>query len=251
MPLAVQPSDAASTQDEALMPTAGDGLDLGSELTEFSGQLALFPLPSTVLLPRTILPLHVFEPRYRRMLDDVMAGDGLIGVILLKPGEQGQTFQQPPLHSIGGLGKVMDVTRLPDGRSNLILLGLSRFEVREEIEVDRPYRLARVDLLQDGAVSPGCPALKRFRSLIGAIPDSLLRDVRNLFHGMAIKEQPGAMVDLVMDSLALSASELQEILSTVDVAERAELAVKILLHRLQTTPQNQPARDWLPGPNLN
>lgn len=112
--------------------------------------IPLFPLPNLVLFPGIRVPLHIFEPRYREMIADASAGDGLIGMILLR-GEwqenyisEGRYHSFPDIFEVGCAGRIDDLVRLPDGRYNLVLEGLSEFRVKQEIR-ERAYRQAEIE----------------------------------------------------------------------------------------------------------
>src|SRR5580765_6957446 len=98
-----------------------------------SDLLPIFPLPNVVLFPNVFLPLHIFEARYREMVSDAIAGDRMIGMVLLRPGWE------------------HDYERLSDGRYNIILRGLERFRILEE-DPSRIYRRAIVERVADGGL---------------------------------------------------------------------------------------------------
>ncbi|EAQ27170.1 MULTISPECIES: LON peptidase substrate-binding domain-containing protein [unclassified Roseovarius] len=105
--------------------------------------IPVFPLPGALLLPRSRLPLHLFEPRYLAMLEDCLKTPGrLIGMIQPNrvPGREGGTG----LHAIGCVGRVTQFSETEDGRYMITLTGLSRFRVQDEVEGFTPYRRARV-----------------------------------------------------------------------------------------------------------
>ena len=104
--------------------------------------LPLFPLPTVVLFPNVFLPLHIFEPRYRQMVEDALKGDRIIGMVLLRPGYEANYDGAPPIYSTGCSGLITHVERLPDGRFNLVLRGLEKFEIQRE-EPQAPGRLYR------------------------------------------------------------------------------------------------------------
>jgi uncharacterized protein len=113
-------------------------------------ELPLFPLPNVVLFPGAFLPLHIFEPRYRTMLIDALAGDRLVGLVLLRPGWELEDEEQTPVYPIGCAGLISHADRLEDGHYNIIVHGLEKFRiVSEETETDgpvaHPYRIARVE----------------------------------------------------------------------------------------------------------
>ncbi len=89
-------------------------------------RVPIFPLPETVFFPSVALPLHLFEPRYLEMAEDVLSGDKLLVIVLLRPGWQENYYGSPPVHEIATLGKVSSHERLSDGRFNVTLQGLER-----------------------------------------------------------------------------------------------------------------------------
>jgi len=101
----------------------------------------LFPLPGVVLFPHSVLPLHVFEPRYREMVHDALTDDGRIAIAHLMPGFDKEYERTPPIHPLGTVGYIHEPEPLPDGKFNLKLVGLRRVEF-QEIASDRLYRLA-------------------------------------------------------------------------------------------------------------
>ncbi len=108
-------------------------------------RIPLFPLPGVVLLPGTLLPLHVFEPRYRAMVADALESERTIGMAMWKPGRE-EGDENPPIHAVGGAGEIVEFERLDDGRYNILLAARFRFRVVEE-EPPNPYRVARVEEL--------------------------------------------------------------------------------------------------------
>src|SRR5579884_3720517 len=105
-------------------------------LTDFSGTARLFPLPNLVLFPYAVQPLHVFEPRYRQMTRDALAGDRLIAVVLLQPGWDVDYEGRPPVHPVACVGRVLAENKLEDGRYNLLLRGLRRVRILDELASD-------------------------------------------------------------------------------------------------------------------
>ena len=106
-------------------------------------RVPLFPLPGAILFPRSQLPLHIFEPRYREMVKDAIDGAGRIAMI--QP-HRIDDDNQAPLYAVGCVGEVVGVEELDDGRYKIVLLGSNRFRVIKEAEVDAPYRCADVDI---------------------------------------------------------------------------------------------------------
>jgi Lon protease-like protein len=108
-------------------------------------RIPIFPLPNTVFFPKTYLPLHIFEPRYRQMVTDAAMGGQCIGMALLKEGWESDYYGNPPIFSMGCAGRIVSVQPLVDGRSNILLQGLERFEIQTE-HFERPYREASIRL---------------------------------------------------------------------------------------------------------
>ena len=113
-----------------------------------SDLLPLFPLPNVVLFPNVFLPLHIFEPRYRAMVADALEGDRLIGMVLLRPGWEGEYEGRPPVFPIGCAGLISHHEQLPDGRYNIILRGLEKFRIEREDD-SMLYRLGEVSTLHE------------------------------------------------------------------------------------------------------
>jgi Lon protease-like protein len=122
-------------------------------------RIPIFPLPNTVFFPKTYLPLHIFEPRYRQMVTDAAMGGQCIGMILLKEGWESDYYGNPPIFSMGCVGRIVSVQQLVDGRSNILLQGLERYEIQTE-HFERPYREASIRLAPRAAGGELDPAVR-------------------------------------------------------------------------------------------
>jgi Lon protease-like protein len=109
-------------------------------------ELPLFPLP-LVLFPGVPLPLHIFEERYRLMLADVRAGNNLFGLSYFDLNTATNT--RPPVNHVGCVAEVVESQLLPDGRSNILTVGLIRYRVSEYVEMGEPYLVGRVEFFED------------------------------------------------------------------------------------------------------
>jgi Lon protease-like protein len=109
-------------------------------------ELPIFPLP-LVLFPDVPLPLHIFEERYRRMLADVRASNNLFGLSYFVPDAEQE--DRPPAGHVGCATEVIEVQALPDGRSNILTVGVVRYRVAEYVERGDPYLVARVEFFED------------------------------------------------------------------------------------------------------
>ena len=109
-------------------------------------ELPLFPLP-VVLFPGMPMPLHIFEPRYRKMLADIRASDNLFGLSYLDPNASGKEI--PPAGHIGCVGEVTETQALPDGRSNVLAVGVVRYQAEAYVERGDSYLVVRVNFFED------------------------------------------------------------------------------------------------------
>ena len=108
----------------------------------------LFPLPGVVLFPRAVLPLHIFEDRYRAMTRDALVGDRVIAMALLRPGWEKSYYARPQIEPVVCAGRILSHEKLPDGKYNFLLQGIIRCRVVEELKRDaEPYRVARLEKL--------------------------------------------------------------------------------------------------------
>ncbi len=122
----------------------------GDALKDFHGVAPVFPLPDVVLFPHALLPLHIFEPRYREMMSDAIARNRLIVLARLRPGHQELYHtKSAPIFPVACLGRVTADQRLPDGRYYLILEGIVRVRIDEELDDDKPYRVARMTMIRN------------------------------------------------------------------------------------------------------
>ena len=196
-------------------------------------EIPIFPLPNVVLFPSTLLPLHVFEPRYRAMVTDALEGERLIGMVMLRPGWEPRYEQSPDVYPIGCAGFITHADRLPDGRYNIMLRGLEKFRIASERsarEGDECYRVARVELIQEvktGASLAIQEARRRLERLIA-------RKLHKNEHDFIPKDVPDA--DLV-HAIAqhLEPLEKQALLECNSLLERCEALVELLEMRMLPT----------------
>ncbi len=111
--------------------------------------LPMFPLPNVVLFPNMVLPLHIFEERYKRMVGDCLAGRRLLGMLLYRKGWE--AVEDPAPYDVGCMGQIAQAVKLPMGNYDIVLRGLGRVRILDYVQV-RPYRVARVDYLEDRTV---------------------------------------------------------------------------------------------------
>ena len=209
----------------------------------FSGIVPVFPLPNVVLFPGMFLPLHIFEPRYRQMTADALAGERLLAMALLKPGWQQDYEGSPPIHEIVGVGKIIEEAKLPDGRYNLVLLGLTRVRIVEEIGKGM-YRTARVEILAEQEPQ-GHDAERKRRILLG-----LYEQIMSRLSGKVARPPEdvplGMLCDLVASLISIDPASRQSLLGELDVSLRCAR----LLELVQAPSQDRKG-PWTMGPCLN
>jgi Lon protease-like protein len=124
-------------------------------------RLAIFPLPDVVLFPGTVLPLHVFEPRYVEMTRDVVAGTRHLAIVRLRRGFQTDYHGRPPIYPIAGYGEVVACQELPGDRFAIAVRGTGRIRVDRELPAERSYREVVATLLPDHPVDEEAVAMGR------------------------------------------------------------------------------------------
>ena len=182
--------------------------------------LKVFPLPSAVLFPHAALPLHIFEPRYRALVKDALAGDKVMALSQLQPGWESQYGERPPMQPMMCAGLIIWHEELPDGRYNILLQGVARARLLEELPSQNPYREVRVQLLPDGEYQG--PEEEQLRQavfeLAGRVPASF---AENLLPVVA-RTQGGALADVVAAAVVPEPERRQELLCELDVRTRLE-----------------------------
>lgn len=180
--------------------------------------LKVFPLPSAVLFPSTALPLHIFEPRYRAMVNDAIEGDKVIALADLRPGWEHDYAGRPPLQPIGCAGVLGWHEQLADGRFEIVLQGVMRFRVLEELPPTHLYREVRAELLPDPEYHGPLEELVRqaVLEIAGHIPDAESESLVQL----AARAKGGALADVVAGTLISDVERRKMLLNELDPAAR-------------------------------
>ena len=187
-------------------------------------RLPMFPLPGVVLLPHALLPLHIFEERYRAMTRDVLKGSRFIVVSLIAPGES-EAAEKPAVQRIAGVGEIMMAHELPDGRFNLVLRGRARIRIDEELPTTRAYREVAATMLPDLPV-PDDDELRdadqSLRALVGQLADAIPEGGDILKQIVASQDTPASLVDVLTAQLVYDPTTRQRLLETREVMRRIE-----------------------------
>jgi uncharacterized protein len=224
-----------------------DDMNLGS----FTGIVRLFPLPNLILFPHVDQLLQIFEPRYRKMTTDALAGDRLIATALITESSKVDILESPPIHPGVCVGRIIAEKELDDGQFLLMLRGLSRARIVEEIAGSEPYRRARVELVPDISKLPPADVISIRQRLAALILPRLgdsasLQQMRELFQ----KEMPlGSLCDFLGYKLPLTLACKQRLLEEADVANRARLLLDELA--IQLPPGPPESRKFPPDFSLN
>ncbi|HWE19109.1 MAG TPA: LON peptidase substrate-binding domain-containing protein [Hyphomicrobiaceae bacterium] len=194
-------------------------------------RIPVFPLSRAILLPRATLPLHIFETRYLQMVDDVMSTSRVLGMVQPTGAEEEESpaSRTAPLRRIGCAGRITSYEELDDGRLLISLSGIARFEVTEEVELAKPYRICTVSyerFLGDFAAGAGEEEVDRER-LVSALKAYL--QARDLKADWAAISKTST--ETLVNSLALvspyGSEEKQALLEAADLKTRAEMLVAL------------------------
>ncbi len=189
--------------------------------------IPIFPLPETVLLPSEVLPLHIFEPRYRQMVRDALHGPRIIGMTLLHPGYEKDYEGAPGVNPVGCTGVIAQHQELPDGRFLIVLVGAQKFEIREELPAPTLYRQVRVQHLPDHTTAEERAGVQSLRmELITNLP-VVLQQMQGAEVAPAelAKLDDSQLIAVATKILQLSTEEKQRILESEKLADRY-----VLLH---------------------
>lgn len=189
--------------------------------------LPLFPLPQVVLMPGALLPLHVFEPRYRKMVRDVLEGHRALGVVQIRDLEQRDALGHPEIHAIAGVGTIVDHTELPSGRFNILVRGRARVRL-EELPFTPPYRRARATILPSEGEGLSSAALSGLLATVTSFVSILrARDASFEFRTPNVSE-PETLVNLAAQQLLIDGRDRQRALEQSSIRERVAFVSETL-----------------------
>lgn len=208
-------------------------------------ELPLFPL-NTVLFPGMVLPLHIFEPRYRQMIGQCLEKDSPFGVVLIKAGDEIAGLVLP--HEVGTTAHIIESEKEPDGRMNIITLGRQRFRLRRIIQYE-PYLIGDVEFypFQGGNALDLRERARRLRGLLLVYIHLLSETMGVSLSLQALPTSPTTLAVLAAIILQIPLEEKQKLLETPFYEElfiREEYLVRreqmILAHMMKTAPKDEP-----------
>lgn len=201
--------------------------DSASELlfAQALDRMPMFPLPGVVMFPHALLPLHIFEERYRKMARDLLASHRHLAVALLESPTDDPAIERPAVRPVMGVGEVVMAHELPDGRFNLVVRGRARVEVQAELNTDEPYRLivAKVRADQDVAQpSELADADQSLRVVVGRLADGIPDGGELLRQVVASQATAAELADVLAAALVVDVQKRQRLLETRDLVKRIE-----------------------------
>ena len=206
-------------------------------LDDFGGAARLFPLPNLVMFPHVVQPLHIFESRYVEMLEDAIGDDQLIATALLLPGWEVEYDGRPPVDPVVCLGRVMSHSPTKDGRYNILLGGIARAQVVDELPAKRSFRQAKIEILRDLDPHDDDPELSLLHhELVRCFRRFIPKDMpaqNQLDEVLGKQSHLGTLTDLISYSLPLELPFRQVLLSEVNVMQRTKLLLDHL-HRQES-----------------
>jgi hypothetical protein len=206
-------------------------------MTSGATVVPIFPLPDVTFFPHTLLPLHVFEARYRAMVMDSLARDRRLCVVKLRPGYEANYADRPAVYAVGGVGEIVSWERLANGRYNILVRGDARVRIDRELPTDTLYRMVGATVLQDGSPKGDVTAsLTRIRAACAALLSALDRPRDLLDTALAEGQPSGVVADRIAAAVIPDPTLRQELLELLDVdvrAERVATAVETLVRELK------------------
>ncbi len=209
-------------------------LDLNElkNLEHFSGLVPLFPLSSLVFFPNALLPLHIFEHRYRQMISDVINDEKIIGMVLFKPGWELNYHENPDIFDVVGIGRIVTSEILEDGKSNILLYGLKRARIIDIVK-ENPYRIARVEILENKYSGYEETYRKQIYELIENWNSMLDKKHKDHFIKIGKNLKLAHLTDALTSLLISNVFQKQQFLEETDVQKRAEMLISFLQTRLE------------------
>ena len=206
-------------------------------------QLALFPL-NTVLFPTMPLPLHIFEDRYKKMINQCIYAKTPFGVVLIKSGKEVGGYAKP--HNIGTVAQIKRVEKVNEGRMNLLVIGEHRFRITE-ITQEQPVLTADVEFLKtektDASQFPD--KIAKIRGLFWHYLNLILTEAPSSAAEKSIPTKPDLLTFMVASSLQIGLSEKQQLLETLNCDELMDKEIALLTNLIQELTKQEKWNDFV------
>jgi len=207
-------------------------IDEIKNLDNFSGIVPVFPLSTVVFFPNTLLPLHIFEERYRDMLSDSQNSENLIAMALLKPGWDDNYYGSPEVFDVAGMGRIVSSEIFSDGRSNIVLYGLKRIRILEFTQ-DKPYRKARIELLDNKSCNEEVNYKEKLKNIVSDWNDILGEKYKEHQLNINLELPLANLTDVMASVIFTNIFDKQSFLEETDVELRASKLIESIETRLQ------------------
>ncbi len=187
--------------------------------------LPIFPLPGLTFFPHTLLPLHIFEARYRAMVSDCLARDRRLAVVGLTPGYEAAYDGKPAVYAVAGAGEIIQWERLATGRFNILLRGDCRIRIHAELPTDTLYRVVRASVLDDEIPEGSDPLARETQRVMRACLELLKAQGQlspQVEAALRSATSPGVVADQIASAIIPDPGLRQELLETPDVRRRLE-----------------------------
>jgi len=203
--------------------------------------IPVFPLENTVLLPGEVLPLHIFETRYRDMVKDALAGHRVIGMVQSLPANFGDDVGAAKVRDVGCLGLIAQHQELPDGRFLMWLLGVERFQIDEELSPATAYRQVRVHYTPTEQSAQRLAGIQPLRQELRTLLPRLV-DIDDSTRQMLARQMSDVtdtqLVALACQILELGADRKQQVLEAPSLADRFLMVYEDVYRHLELNPDD-------------
>jgi Lon protease-like protein len=216
------------------------------ELEELDlAELSIFPLPNVTLFPGALLPLHVFEPRYREMLRDALGRRNILAIARLQPGFEQDYDGRPAVFDVCGVGAIESWSERDDGRFDIAVRGLARLRIIEELPPQRAFRQVRAERIVEPVPEPALVAAWQVKlgSLWERLTPHLPEQVRDLKALTKGTDDASAYADRLAAAMVADPDACQQLLSEADPAERLRLLTSRVQELVDAVSPRSVARD--------
>ncbi len=206
-------------------------------LEQACGGLPLFPLPNVVFIPHSLLPLHVFEPRYRALVRYCLDRHRFMAVPRLLPGWENDYEGRPPVYNTAGVGRIIRHQELADGRFYIVLEGLHRAEIRQETDDSRSFRLAEAQLISLPSARPETlrSTIQRARMMVAQLLSQGIGQDAGLEHLLESDLSADELLDRLAHASIRDPSTRQTYLETARLEQRTEMVTSALANALTSS----------------